>query len=128
MDIKYVCSLGPLCCTANFMKKTNLKLVSYPFDWIHSTPDILLHCLQDDFKTFLDKQYLTRGAESSNNTHMYYYKSGLNVFNHHNPANESDYNYFLRCIHRFKAIIGQTREKTVYNHDIGQMGLLWYRG
>jgi hypothetical protein len=57
--IKYVCSLGPRCHTASFLKRNHLKKASYPFDWIFSDIDMITHCLEDDFNIFLDKQYFT---------------------------------------------------------------------
>ena len=34
MEINYVCLLGTLCHSASILKRNNLKLCSYPFDWI----------------------------------------------------------------------------------------------
>ena len=55
MEIKYVCSLGSLCHSAQILKNNNLKRCSYPFDWIFSSPNMVIDCISDDFKKFLDK-------------------------------------------------------------------------
>jgi hypothetical protein len=57
MEVKYVCSLGTLCQSSQILKNNNLKKCSYPFDWIFSNYDIIIRCIEDDFKIFLDKSY-----------------------------------------------------------------------
>jgi hypothetical protein len=114
-DINHVCSIGTLCHTASFLKKNNLKLTSYPFDWIFSNTNNILHMLEDDFKIFLDKKYYI----SKSNTecqHIYYYngKNDKQMFNHRNPLiNEDDYSYYIRCIDRFRNFI-KFEEKKLY--------------
>jgi hypothetical protein len=48
--MKYI-SLGPNCQTSGSIKTTGY----YPFDWIISNLDIVLDCIQTDFKDYLDK-------------------------------------------------------------------------
>ena len=48
MEIRYACSLGR-CHSSQILKSNNLKKCSYPFDWIFSNSDIILHCLEDNF-------------------------------------------------------------------------------
>ena len=55
--IKHTCSLGQLCQSSQILKSIGLKKCSYPFDWIFSSCDNILHCIQDDFNIFLDKSY-----------------------------------------------------------------------
>ncbi len=57
MEINNVCSLGTLCHTATLLKRNNLKISSYPFDWIFSNINIIIDCIEDDFNSFLDKKY-----------------------------------------------------------------------
>ena len=105
--INYVCSLGPRCHTAGFLKRNNLKKASYPFDWIFSEPEMILHCLQDDFNIFLNKEYFTiKDKKSKLQQHSFYSTNDEDkLFNHHNPLRKKDYNYFVRCITRFKDLL-----------------------
>lgn len=108
MEIKHVCSLGTLCHSSQILKDNGLKKFSYPFDWIFSNCDNIIHCLEDDFHIFLDKSYyVNRGAKKCD--HTYY---SINMFNHHNPlTNENDYNYYIRCVNRFKQLLQYEEHK-----------------
>jgi hypothetical protein len=109
MEIKYVCSLGECCHSSQILKNNKLKKASYPFDWIHSNYNsTVLHCIQDDFNIFLDKSYY---ISISHNVcgHSYYHPV---MFNHHNPLdNENDYNYYVRCVNRFKQLLQYEESK-----------------
>jgi hypothetical protein len=102
MEIKYVCSLGPWCHIASLLKKNNLKLASYPFDWIFSNQDTIIHCLEDNFKTFLDKSNYIDISDTKCGHTVYHPE----MFNHHNLLrNENDYNYYIRCSYRFQHLL-----------------------
>jgi hypothetical protein len=108
MEIKYTCSLGPICHSSQLLKNNSLKKCSYPFDWIFSTCDNIIHCLDNDFNLFLDKSYY---VSISNNQcgHTFYDNK---MFNHHNPLNnDDDYNYFVRCIDRFRLLLKYEEHK-----------------
>ena len=111
--IKYVASLGPRCHTASFLKRNQFKKESYPFDWIFSSIDMVIHCLEDDFKTFLDKSYYTIQDENSEKQqHSYYSENPSEIlFNHHNPLKSKDRTYFKRCIARFKNLLARPELK-----------------
>ena len=108
MKINHFCSLGTLCHSSQLLKRNNLKKCSYPFDWIFSNCNMISHCLQDDFNIFLDKSYYIDLKYKCG--HSYYHKS---LFNHHNPLNYYDYNYFTRCIERFKHLL-KTHETKLF--------------
>jgi len=112
-DINYVCSLGPRCHTACLLKKNNMKKASYPFDWIFTNIDMILHCLEDDFQIFLDESYFTIKDKSSTiQQHSYYCENNEDhVFNHRNPLIKKDYNYYVRCIQRFKSLLKKKENK-----------------
>ena len=110
MEINYVCSLGTLCHTSQLLKINKIKKCSYPFDWIFSNCDIIIHCLEDNFNIFLDKSYY---IDISNTIcgHSYYEKQ---MFNHFNPLiNENHYNYYVRCVDRFKLLL-QNKESKLF--------------
>jgi len=48
-------SVGHRCTSASLIKELRLKFESYPFDWIVSKLDVVLHCIQDDFCQYLDQ-------------------------------------------------------------------------
>jgi hypothetical protein len=108
MDIFYICSLGPQCHNATFLKQCELKSCSYPFDWIFSNYNIILHCIKDNFKIFLDKSYYIKMFDHGICQHRYYYEkeNDPNMFNHFNVLeNDEHYNYYIRCIDRFKNLL-----------------------
>ena len=120
MEVNYVCSFGDCCHTAIYLKNNNLKLVSYPFDWIFSSENIIIDCIEDNFKTFLDKsQYITISQNRCG--HAKYNKNGL--WWHHNPLiNKEHYSYYIRCIIRFKKLMIKKQHKLfilgLYNKEI----------
>ena len=107
MEINYVCSLGTRCHVAQILKNNNLKKCSYPFDWIFSDPDIVKHCIEDKFNIFLDKTYYIKLKEKMCG-HSYYHPK---MFNHHNPLNTNDYDYYKRCVERFTQLLQYKENK-----------------
>lgn len=102
MEIKYTCSLGSLCHSSQILKNNKLKKCSYPFDWIFSNYNNIIHCIEDDFNIFLDKSYYI-SISNKKCGHSYYNK---NMFNHYNPLNnKNDYNYYIRCCNKFKQLL-----------------------
>ena len=111
MAVNYVCSLGALCVTSRLMERNNIKKFSCPFDWIYSTPSIILDCINDDFIKFLNIKYCRMPSNHYSNTHTHYFPSYLNMFTHKNPLKIDDYNYFVRCIERFKILLKKQSKK-----------------
>ncbi len=107
MEFDHFCSLGTLCHSSQMLKRNNFKKCSYPFDWIHSNCNIITHCLQNNFKIFLDKSYYIN-INDTKCGHSYYHER---MFNHHNPLNKKDYTYFVRCVDRFKKILKKNESK-----------------
>ena len=107
MEFNHFCSLGTLCHSSQLLKRNNFKKCSYPFDWIYSDCNIISHCLQTKFKIFLDKSYYIKINDIKCGHSQYHEK----MFNHHNPLNEKDYAYFVRCVDRFKKILNTKESK-----------------
>jgi len=108
MEIKYVCSLGSLCHTASFLKRNKLKLESYPFDWIFSNYNNVMHCIENKFSIFLDKSYYIKKS-TTRCGHSFY---NNDMFRHHNPMmNKNDYNYYVRCVDRFNKLLNIKEHK-----------------
>ena len=115
--MKY-CSLGEMCHSAMLLKNNGLKDASYPFDWIFSNVKMVKHCIEDDFKTYLDKSYYStssiRGDVCEHSLYGEWVKVEANIiFNHHDPSvNEEHYSYYQRCVKRFKDLLTSSEEKT----------------
>ena len=110
MEINYVCSLGSLCHSAEIIKQNGLKVCSYPFDWIFSDYNIVMHSIRNDFKIFLDKSFYMSISDKKCG-HSYYIH---HMFNHRNPLkDENDYNYYIRCVNRFKYLL-QCKESKLF--------------
>lgn len=130
-----VISIGPYCENADILKKYNLRHKAYPFDYIFSSLEMVEHCINDEFKIFLDKKYYTNGTNNNSNRHIFYCKfldtdillkhhiaygynkkykvSTGNLFNHHNLLlNNEHYNAFKRRCERFLNVIN--KNETVY--------------
>ncbi|WP_373320663.1 DUF1796 family putative cysteine peptidase, partial [Acetobacter estunensis] len=54
--ICYVVSLGSFCFTAQMIQDAGLRRFSGPFDWVFSTPEIIQHCISDNFSDFLQRK------------------------------------------------------------------------
>lgn len=52
---KYVFSLGYRCSAAGIIKRLQLKTESYPFDWLVSRLPIIEHCIDTNFREFLEE-------------------------------------------------------------------------
>lgn len=107
--IQHVCSLGTLCFSSQLCKDTGLKRESYPFDWIFSTPEIIVNILKDKFSSFLNKNlYISQGEKKC--AHKLYDEKKM--FNHHNPKKSAeDYDYFKRCVSRFNKLLASNVNK-----------------
>jgi hypothetical protein len=107
-EINYTCSLGSFCHSSQLLKKNNLKLCSYPFDWIFSNYEMIIHCIEDNFNIFLDKSYYIDISQNQCG-HSIYNKM---MFNHHNPLiNIDHYNYYVRCVDRFNNLLKKDEHK-----------------
>jgi len=58
--------LGSSCSLAYQLDKYNLRKESYPFDWILSRDKEIINILKDEFRNFLDIEYLQAKNKSSN--------------------------------------------------------------
>ena len=100
--ITHACSLGNLCQASQLLKDTKLKLESYPFDWIFSNTQNAINIINDDFNSFLDRNLYISINEKQGGHSLY----NPRMFNHHNPKDNNDnYNYFKRCVDRFRKLL-----------------------
>ena len=103
-----VCSFGPFCHTGNLMQRLKVKTVSFPFDWLCTTPLIISDCIENNFQFFLDKMYYMLDETKSHVVHTYYadkYNFNKAFFAHSNPLEPETYEYFERCVDRFRLLL-----------------------
>ncbi|MGB1319044.1 MAG: DUF1796 family putative cysteine peptidase [Flavobacteriales bacterium] len=93
--------LGQNCNASWYIKESGNKQSSYPFDWVFTTPEILLDILDDDFSAFVRKDLLIpHGMDAGNER---YHET---LYGHRNPASrEADRDYLVRCIERWRTQI-----------------------
>ena len=101
-------SVGPQCATAAILQKLGLRQAAFPFDWVFSSLAMVCHCLEDDFRTFLDPAehepvplHLRKKPKINRAHHRFYRTMGVElVFNHHEmPASLP---HFQRAVERFR--------------------------
>ncbi len=127
---KIVISLGENCNSAWYIKAVGLKKASYPFDWIYSSPEIVLDCINNQFDKYLDKSLMFKTRSGNSAGHTYYHSS---LFNHKNPLKtEDDYQYYKRCVERFKKVFDSPSEIifviTVITETEKRSGAGWAKG
>jgi hypothetical protein len=103
-----VCSFGPFCHTGNLLQKLNVKIASFPFDWLCTTPLIISDCIENNFQRFLDKTYYSLDETASHTIHTYYadkFNFKKAFFAHSSPLESDVYEYFERCVNRFGVLL-----------------------
>ncbi len=123
-------SIGPFCSSVSMIQNASLKKKSYPFDTIFSSLSMIEHCIEDEFKTFLDTVYSIQIEKSSNRFYEPYLHhdiiignyncNSLNhefiaVFPHHDLTNIETKKAFVRRCKRFLDVLKEdTRKCFVY--------------
>lgn len=59
-SFKNVISLGYFCEVAGELEKYGLRSASYPFDWMISDFSGVIKCIEEEFKDFLNEEYLSQ--------------------------------------------------------------------
>lgn len=110
--INYICSLGTLCHTAEWIKQMQMKKCSFPFDWIFSNPNMIIDCIDNDFKIFLDKNFHIPHEIHTDSKKISGHKVyGGRMFNHHYILEDNTYSYFVRCVNRFRILTKKKENK-----------------
>lgn len=115
-EFKYACSLGNYCFSAALLNMIKARDRALPFDWLFTTPKATTEILKNDFQNFLDPKYYVdihdvapaHGGRQAG--HSLYHK---NFFNHKNPREKVDYDYYVRCVDRFREFI-QIEDKKLF--------------
>ena len=117
-------ALGTFCHAAAGLRDADLRLWSGPFDWIFSTPGLILDCLTDDFTALLDPRQLvsvpaselTNGARRQCRHPAFEARYNLPIiFNHHDPASSrADLWRLKRSVARFRAALAGDAPNVFY--------------
>ena len=110
--VRHLVSLGSLCLPSIVFKNNGLKKYSLPFDWIYSSPAMVIDCLQEDFATFLDRRHYAsvtanRPSGEPGADHRFYLdKYGIgDLFAHRDPTEDEDYQYTVRTVERWRTVM-----------------------
>lgn len=124
--VRHIVALGCRCAQSSIFKTLGHRRYACPFDWIFSCPEMVLHCLEDDFKCFLDRNLMYVNGELFDSIglppgsaprqrkligHTVYSEmlQGVGrgtIFNHRNPLEiESDHEYMIRSVDRFRSVL-----------------------
>jgi hypothetical protein len=119
------CSLGQGCHSAAIFKYQGLKVESFPFDWMNSRSEMIKHCIEDDFKTFLNREQYCKIDNHWDDheccQHDFYAPLLQDnpkpekhiIFRHRDPMMDDDaYNYYKRCVERFRDLLSSDEQKT----------------
>jgi hypothetical protein len=101
-----IISLGQNCNSAWYLKQVELKKASYPFDWIFSSPQIIIDCIDDQFYKFLNKEHIFSTNKGKSAGHKIYHNS---LFNHRDALAEDNFLYYKRCTKRFLSILNSQK-------------------
>ena len=116
--VRHVISLGCRCSQASVYRTFGQRRYACPFDWIFSSAVMVTHCLQDDFRNFLDRRQYFENAtvfdavglppgspprERKLIGHKIYstMTAGVGrgtIFNHRNPLHNEEDRYFLKYV------------------------------
>ena len=116
----HIVSLGTHCYTSWLLKQDGLKRYSGPFDWIFSTLAMVQHCIEDDFREFLNTAHYEALPEADRprpnegmGEHRYYLDElGVRmVFNHYDPSLAETHRYFARSVDRFRRVLASPDRK-----------------
>lgn len=111
--MKYVCSLGSRCHSRMLFNRLGFYRCAYPFDYMYSSPLLVLDCLQNNFSTLLDRRFHTdRGNMAGHSEYdgevraFHGWQHTQQIFYHKNTKkNDLDYSYMQRCVCRFRGLL-----------------------
>ncbi|CAJ1350765.1 unnamed protein product [Effrenium voratum] len=104
--VRHVVSLGTLCMTAQAMEALGWRRWPGPFDWVFSSPEMVAHCLAEDFASFLEPKHFLATACKKAGHAIYSKMLGRDViFNHHNPMIPQEYEFLSRCVESLRGLL-----------------------
>ncbi|WP_116089573.1 DUF1796 family putative cysteine peptidase [Sphingomonas crusticola] len=125
--IEHIISLGTDCYASFLLKLTGWKRASYPFDWLLSSPPMVVEMLRDDFAGFLDPaqhrsipMHLRRTPHERCADHLdYRARFGIDaIFMHRDVAEPVHRAYYERAVARFRAVTTSEQAKLLFMTNI----------
>eukprot|EP00746_Dinoflagellata_sp_MGD_P156552 gnl/MRDRNA2_/MRDRNA2_85865_c0_seq1.p1 gnl/MRDRNA2_/MRDRNA2_85865_c0~~gnl/MRDRNA2_/MRDRNA2_85865_c0_seq1.p1 ORF type:complete len:307 (-),score=40.08 gnl/MRDRNA2_/MRDRNA2_85865_c0_seq1:311-1231(-) len=108
----HVVSLGTFCFPAQFCKTNKLRGWRGPFDWIHSSAEMVSHCLETQFKDFLDRQHYESHDLGKCGHSLYSQMVGKEfIWMHGNPAHSAAYGDLILSVQRLLDVLSDERRK-----------------
>ena len=129
--ITHCCSLGPSCHGAEFLRARGHTSFALPFDWIHSTPEMVSACLEDRCATLLNRRELhsvdagpdvsgsapTPRRERHGGHLRYRTKEHAHIFRHHDPAvHDGDFARLHSAADRLRRLLDDADAQVLYLH------------
>jgi hypothetical protein len=113
IEFNSACPIGNYCFGAALLSNKKIRKEAMPFDWLFTTPKYTAEVIKNDFKDFLDKSYYVDiGLNEPDNErqagHSLYHE---NFFNHKDPRLDGDYDYYVRCVDRFRDFMKKDDKK-----------------
>ena len=113
IEYNSACPVGNYCFGTSLLAEKKIRKEAMPFDWLFTTPKYTAEVIKDDFKDFLNPKYYTDIAlnEPANERqagHTLYHE---NFFNHKDPRLKEDYDYYVRCVDRFRDFMKKDDKK-----------------
>lgn len=102
-----IISGGSFCISAHILRKYDIRTGAMPFDWLFCSVRNLIHILDDDFDTFLQRSnYRSITSKVGRPSCLHGIYDGGNVerplFRHKDPSGDRDYLYYRRSVERFR--------------------------
>lgn len=113
--VSHLVSLGSHCLPAIILRKYGLKRSTTPFDWCYAPPSMVAHCIEDNFKSFMDKENIISVMDGRKSVNRYYWPESIHHnFPHHDLNRADDYERFERYVGRFNSILDSKESKLFF--------------
>ncbi len=118
--IRHAVGLGTHCYAGWLLRDMGLRRSTSPFDWLFSSPELITHCLEDDFATLVDRAHHERYSPHRQALHRFYHEgfgtdsgpmAAPPLFWHHDPTTDEDHARLVRGVERFRRLLDSPDEK-----------------
>eukprot|EP00438_Fugacium_kawagutii_P034758 Skav225370 [mRNA] locus=scaffold329:29277:41034:+ [translate_table: standard] len=114
--LRSIGSIAAACFVARTLELMQWRRYAGPFDWIYSSAQMVRHCLEDDFSSFLDEKQLLKAGHAWAHAGYAQMLGRQVVFPHHRPL-DRDREHFQRAVSRFREVLFSGQRTTfVFMH------------
>lgn len=123
VPMRHAVSLGTHCYASWLLQDMGLRRYSSPFDWLYSSPKLVAHCLEDNFRTLIDRTHHEQWGPHAQALHRYYHHGfdteaapdgHVPLFFHHNPVADEDYARLVRSVDRMRRLLDSADTKLFF--------------